>query len=269
MESHGKPGPSRARGNWLKVRKLLLEKQPFGSKIGSWTPLSKTQVGSSGCYALFRYSFGGRSFAAYESAPTFGLAALAESNQHRVDATGQWVWQAELLLAAEILGSRSHLKVSSVLELGAGCSGHAAFAAHAAWAPESVVITDGKAANLETVKMSVAANGWGATVAVSELLWGETEVGQKYDVVLAADCLFFECYHEALLATLRQAMHGQTLVLMVCPSRGGSMERFLEKAGTRGLSSAVLPLAAEPTLPPAQGALEPGAQFYLVEMRQL
>lgn len=104
-----------------------------------------------------------------------------------------------------------------------------------------MVITDGKEENLETVRRSVEVNGWegGGKVRVEELLWGETEVKGKYGLLLAADCLFFEKYHDGLIATLKQAMHAESVVLMVCPSRGKSMERFLEKATKQGLTSKI------------------------------
>lgn len=83
-----------------------------------------------------------------------------------------------------------------MLELGAGSSGYAAIASLLAYQPETVVITDGKAVNLTNIGKTLSTNGWEAKpVILEELLWGETAVKQKYELILAADCLFFEKYH--------------------------------------------------------------------------
>jgi hypothetical protein len=73
------------------------------------------------------------------------------------------------------------------------------------------------------------------------------EVGRSgdsyFDTVLACDCLFFEDFHDALLDIIllalgchtsqrsaRTANSSRGKALLFQPSRGGSMERFIDKA---------------------------------------
>jgi len=74
---------------------------------------------------------------------------------------------------------------------------------------------------------------WAAAVADKspsvEQEWG------LFDVVLAADCLFFRDFHEALLQLLPRLLrppHGSVLLLQ--PRRGDSLELFLHKMTQRG-----------------------------------
>lgn len=50
------------------------------------------------------------------------------------------------------------------------------------------------------------------------------------DVVIGSDCLFFKDFHDSLVNLLKHALQMNGVVIFLQPSRGGSMEEFIEKA---------------------------------------
>jgi hypothetical protein len=52
----------------------------------------------------------------------------------------------------------------------------------------------------------------------------------RYDYILMADCLFFKNYHDDLLHTINIFLKDTGTCIIVAPSRGKSMNVFLEKA---------------------------------------
>lgn len=109
-------------------------------------------------------------------------------------------------------------------------------------APE-VVLTDGNpraavalAANADECRLR-AGGAPLAPVRTCELKWDREQdpcavVGAGgADLVLAADCLFFEDYHEDLAATVARLISpARGVAWMLAPRRGGSLERFVERA---------------------------------------
>jgi len=127
-----------------------------------------------------------------------------------------------------------------VLELGAGSSGMAALCSYFKWKPHKVTITDGKLENLSSIEKTVQINSLVDTpIEVNELVWGDCKLNHKYELILAADCLFFEQYHKSLLGTLKQAMDQNSVAMLLNPKRGASMDRFLTLAVQTGFKSTV------------------------------
>lgn len=174
-----------------------------------------------------------------------------------------------------------------VLELGAGLAGLAGWAAASAWkrcAPKScelqLDITDGNAdaaaglrAAQEAYTRSVHACAHVAT-RVEQYQWGNDDPACRgpADCIVGADCLFFEHAHSALLTTLHlrlrceggraessgectlaAALRGRgALVLFICPARGGSAVRFLQRAlGWTPSTSASAGVASSPSERPS------------------
>lgn len=48
------------------------------------------------------------------------------------------------------------------------------------------------------------------------------------DVVVAADCLFFKDFHQALLCTLLRLLKPRGVAILLQPPRGGTMSKFLD-----------------------------------------
>lgn len=52
----------------------------------------------------------------------------------------------------------------------------------------------------------------------------------RFDRVIAADCMFFEDFHDDLVWVLLNALSDDGVVYMLQPRRGRTMETFLDKA---------------------------------------
>jgi predicted nicotinamide N-methyase len=60
------------------------------------------------------------------------------------------------------------------------------------------------------------------------------EIG-KWDVIIGADCLFFEDFHDDLLRLLEDILSSTGIALLFQPRRAGSMDRFIQKALQKNL----------------------------------
>ena len=113
-------------------------------------------------------------------------------------------------------------------ELGAGV-GLAGLAFVAAGGCNSVMITDGNAQCVESLKVALEANigpgGVGGGVDAKLLVWSESLTGLDvpragtYDTVCGADCLFFEDYHGALIHTIDTLLSDSGKALLYAPLR--------------------------------------------------
>lgn len=56
-----------------------------------------------------------------------------------------------------------------------------------------------------------------------------------FDVIVAADCLFFRDFHEDLLWVLDNSLSANGVIYLLQPSRDGSMELFLSKVSESGI----------------------------------
>ena len=169
------------------------------------------------------------------------------------------LWPSEEILAALVvsrMGEGGGLEgVGRVLELGAGMTGLAglvvaAYAAHKGMDLD-VVLTDGNATSVELLEASISDNsrshtppeGDGVTVRVSRaLLQWDPDVepvadtlGGPFDLVMAADCLFFESAHPGLIHVLSTSLSVGGHAICIQPPRGGSAQRFVDALDGSGL----------------------------------
>ena len=158
------------------------------------------------------------------------------------------LWPSEEVLAHLVEGGGVVAAGQRVLEIGAGMTALAGVVAGVVVGDGGVVVaTDGNARSVELLRENLAANAARvrAEMVADMLVWDadatlEAEVaawGGPFDVVLAADCLFFEDAHAALLNTLDRvvARTADARVVLVQPSRSGSAERFLALVAASGL----------------------------------
>jgi predicted nicotinamide N-methyase len=59
--------------------------------------------------------------------------------------------------------------------------------------------------------------------------WKEYE-GNKWDVVIGSDCLFFTDFHDDLVSLLFTILAADGVALLLQPRRHGTMEQFIDKA---------------------------------------
>ena len=99
-----------------------------------------------------------------------------------------------------------------------------------------VCLTDGHPDCVSSLHKSLALNQAqlppGIMVEVRRLVWNEEEqkIPEPFDLIVAADVLFFERFHRALSHTLHTHLSSKGEVWLLQPSRGGSLERFVALA---------------------------------------
>ena len=132
----------------------------------------------------------------------------------------------------------------AILELGGGMTGLAGLCAAMLPGVREVFVTDGNADAVQNLRVCVGVNVrrevFGETaVCARQLLWstdtelGDTSAGSlvcRFDYALVCDCLFFEAHHHGLLHILGTTLRPGGEALLLQPSRGGSLERFVKLA---------------------------------------
>ncbi|KAI9063383.1 hypothetical protein FKP32DRAFT_1592443 [Trametes sanguinea] len=126
---------------------------------------------------------------------------------------GGIAWPAGEVLASYI-SRRGSLQGKNVLELGSG-TGLVGLVAGKLGA--RVWITD-QAPLLGIMKQNVSLNGLDSCVSVAELNWGEPipESLPKPDLILAADCVYFEPAFPLLVKTLADLVHEPSTEVLFC-----------------------------------------------------
>ena len=125
----------------------------------------------------------------------------------------------------------------SVVELGAG-AGLAGLAC-AALGAARVVLTD-LAENLPLLQRNAARNGLDVSVAAFDWLT-PTTLGERFDVVLAADCVFWPELFAPLLNAIEAVARPDGTVLIAVTHRLGRTDAFLEKLRRRGWTASPRP----------------------------
>lgn len=147
------------------------------------------------------------------------------------------VWSSEPLLA-ELLLRENAGRARRALELGGGMTALAGLALAASGLCTDVTLSDGHpvcVANQEVcLRLCLQHDCFPeGVVRTRRLHWAEDAgEGGRFDLVFAADCLFFTDYHEALLALLERVLAVDGRVLLLQPRRGDSMEAFVRLAAS-------------------------------------
>ncbi|XP_026666843.1 calmodulin-lysine N-methyltransferase [Ceratina calcarata] len=177
------------------------------------------------------------------------------------------VWPSEECLAYYLLKNRHLCRDRRVLELGGGMSCLAGMIAAKYCDPRQVTLTDGNVTSANNVQRIVARNGMSDLVECGVVQWGRaarairmarasrafapneqrvknwTGGGGKdlakfadrlYDVILCADCLFFDEARSDLVETMYGWLANDGLALVMAPGRGSTFEKFAEAAVKRG-----------------------------------
>eukprot|EP00741_Cyanophora_paradoxa_P009988 tig00000157_g9674.t1 len=186
------------------------------------------------------------------------------SAQSGVDNTGNvCLWPAEEVLAYYIVSNPALFRDTRVCELGAGV-GLASFALAAAASPARACATDGNPLVVENLAHNAAACGADLPRPLEArcLPWQDPvppDMRGAFDWVLAADCCFFEQYHDGLLETVWNLLAPCTppphssddpdetpvhyvvprppAALFVAPRRGRTLENFVRRASERGFDT--------------------------------
>ncbi|KAK7575811.1 hypothetical protein V9T40_012097 [Parthenolecanium corni] len=150
------------------------------------------------------------------------------------------VWPSEEVLAYLALKNEPFFAGKSVLEVGGGmsCLAGVLLAQHADC--QSVQLTDGHPNAVQNVARIVEANAPNCAVGCEVLVWSEYRQHRRtYDVILAADCLFFDDSRADLLLLVEAVLRPTGVVLMVAPRRGQSLQKFVSCARRSGFRCSV------------------------------
>ncbi|KZC09073.1 Calmodulin-lysine N-methyltransferase [Dufourea novaeangliae] len=179
------------------------------------------------------------------------------------------IWPSEECLAYYLLKNREVCRGRRVLELGGGMSCLAGVIAAKYCGPSSVVLTDGNPTSVENVRCIVAGNDLADFVECGVVQWAKAAkairtarsartsvyansnglrvknwttgdddaqvVPEKlFDVILCADCLFFDEARSDLVETIHGWLTNDGLALVMAPRRGTTFQTFVGAAAKRG-----------------------------------
>lgn len=142
------------------------------------------------------------------------------------------VWPSEEVLAYYILCNQSYFRGKTVLELGGGMSCLAGLYIAKYTEAVRVFLTDGNTTSVKNVENILEENKIdNASCAV--LQWGGIP-NEKYDLLLAADCLFFDDARKELVKTMWAGLKVGGSGLVTAPRRGSTLDKFLEEVQNIG-----------------------------------
>ncbi|KAL6236331.1 hypothetical protein BDW75DRAFT_113708 [Aspergillus navahoensis] len=150
------------------------------------------------------------------------------------DGCGGQLWPAGMVLAKYMLRQhRSSLIDKTIVELGAGGGlVGLAVASGCEVGPSPIYITD-QVPMLPLMKANIALNNLAAKVKAVVLDWGTAlsdEIPRRPDIILAADCVYFEPAFPLLISTLRDLLGPHSVCYFCFKKRRRADLRFLKLA---------------------------------------
>lgn len=162
------------------------------------------------------------------------------------------VWPSEEVLAYYGLCNKNLFNCKSVLELGGGMSCLAGLMVGKYTSASRVHLTDGNSFSMENVSHILDKNGFGKSTHVtsSVLQWGKKAdvermyqfgefpndlLSSQFDIILCADCLFFDEARQDLVQTIFDFMADDGIALLTAPRRSDTLDKFYQEACNAGL----------------------------------
>lgn len=146
------------------------------------------------------------------------------------------VWPSEEALSYYILKNIQFFTNKNILELGSGMSALAGLFVAKYGAPKKVLLTDGNELAVENISKSLQINKFNSKTSSCVLKWGKTKLIDVYDIILSADCLFFDEARIDLVNTIFELLSQNGVAFVMAPSRGGTLEIFSTAAKIKGFS---------------------------------
>ncbi|KAM3133372.1 hypothetical protein pb186bvf_014533 [Paramecium bursaria] len=200
---------------WGKLKNYLLQKEEYQPNIQKIEifPYEETNE-------YFEYNVNEVKIKQLKGQNVLDRDTLVKINENPIDNTGSFYWPSEQILAKYLIENQELLS-DNIFELGSGKSGFCGLVL--ASLGKIVTITDGNEQILEELKQNLQENNHIKTQC-KLYRWGEVIPDLDYNTAIMADCFFFEKYHNELLITIKQFKK----IIAAAPSRGGSLERFIE-----------------------------------------
>lgn len=146
------------------------------------------------------------------------------------------IWPSEETLAYYSLFNLSLFKSKSVIELGGGMSCLAGLFCAKYGYPKNVILTDGNKVSVENIQISLCGNDFPCPVECRILKWNQHDVESQFDVILCADCLFFDDARADLVKVLWQLLSEDGVALVMAPKRGHTLDTFILQCENIGFS---------------------------------
>ncbi|CAB3411341.1 unnamed protein product [Caenorhabditis bovis] len=138
------------------------------------------------------------------------------------------IWGGSEALGHAILKRAIDLsETNDVLELGAGFLAIPSFCFTATFPDAKIFISDGSDEALKNLEEVKKLNN-NTNIEIGKVLWGETKLDRKFDVILAAECVFFADHHENFMRCVDEHLKPDGVVVIASPLRKNSLERFFD-----------------------------------------
>ncbi|KAI5751906.1 hypothetical protein M8J77_011991 [Diaphorina citri] len=150
------------------------------------------------------------------------------------------VWPSEEVLSYYCLHNSYLFNNKTILELGGGMTCLAGILIAKYLSPHYVLVTDGNVTSVDNVVRIIQANQ--VTVDCSVLKWGSCSNHHVdyFDIILAADCLFFDETRNDFVSTIVHCLSESGIGLITAPRRGKTLDLFVQCAKSSGLYTLVL-----------------------------
>lgn len=157
------------------------------------------------------------------------------------------IWPSEETLACYVLANLSCFYSKKVLELGGGMSCLAGLMVAKYGKPCHVELTDGNFRSIQNIEYIITRNELSKVTNCSELKWESTKYNMEktafvktYDIILVADCVFFDESRQDLIDTIWYYLAKRGTAFVMAPRRGQTLDHFISKSKLVGFSCSVL-----------------------------
>lgn len=146
------------------------------------------------------------------------------------------IWPSEETLGYFVCSNLEIFRDKNVIELGGGMSCLAGLFAARYGNAKNVLVTDGNKVSVENVQVTLKCNDFTVPVKSCILEWSNHSLSEQYDVVLCADCLFFDDARADLINCLWRCLSSAGVAYIMAPQRGNTLDMFIKQSEEKGFS---------------------------------
>lgn len=147
------------------------------------------------------------------------------------------IWPSEETLSYYVLSNLDMFVDKSVIELGGGMSCMAGLFCAKYGRPDQVVLTDGNKLSVENAQITSRCNEFACRqVDCRVLKWDYVNMHRGFDVILCADCLFFDDARADLIDAIWALLHPDGVALVMAPKRGNTLNSFVLQSKLKGFT---------------------------------
>ncbi|XP_003742461.1 calmodulin-lysine N-methyltransferase [Galendromus occidentalis] len=170
---------------------------------------------------------------------------ITANDLHGFNNTGNiCIWPSEEVMAYYVMKNKELFHCKHILELGGGMTCLAGFTVAAAARASEVFLTDGNQRCVSNVEKILEANKGkfgNCSIHIRRLRWDEendmNDLQQRFDVILIADCLYFEESRRALVQTIWNVLKKDGMAVILAPARGNTFQDFVRLSAEVGFET--------------------------------